>query len=92
MQKEEDESPVTGDICSYVSRSSNDRCEVETVVRKGSAAEEIIAYAREKHEDLIVLCAQHRPFQGSTFFGRTTELVMRHAPVPVLVVPIFPGP
>jgi nucleotide-binding universal stress UspA family protein len=92
MEQKEDESSVTKDVCSWVSQSSSDRCEVETVVRKGSAAEEIIAYAREKHEDLIVLCAQHRPFQGSTFFGRTTELVVRHAPVPVLVVPIFPGP
>jgi nucleotide-binding universal stress UspA family protein len=91
IEQKKDESSVTNDLCSWTSQSASTRCNVETVVRKGSPAEQIIAYAREKQEDIIVLCAQHRPFQGSTFFGKTTELVVRHAPVPVLVVPIFPG-
>jgi nucleotide-binding universal stress UspA family protein len=91
IEQKEDKSSVTKNLCSWVSQSASTRCDVETVVRKGSPAEEIIAYAREKQQDIIVLCAYHQPFQDSTFFGKTTELVARHAPVPVLVVPIFPG-
>ena len=91
MKHEEDESSVTKDLCRWMVQPASARCDVETVVRRGTPAEEIIRYAREKHEDIIVLCAYHRPFQESTFFGRTTDLLMRHAPVPVLVVPIFPG-
>jgi len=91
IEQEEDESSVTKDLCRWMVQPASTRCDVETVVRKGAPAEEIIRYAREKHEDIIVLCAHHRPFQESTFFGRTTDLVIRHAPVPVLVVPVFPG-
>jgi nucleotide-binding universal stress UspA family protein len=79
------------DLCRWMVQSASARCDVETVVRKGAPAEEIIRYAREKHEDIIVLCAYHRTFEESTFFGRTRDLEVRHAPVPVLVVPIFPG-
>jgi nucleotide-binding universal stress UspA family protein len=92
IEQEEDESSVTKDLCRWMVQPASTRCDVETVIRKGAPAEEIITYAREQHEDLIVLCAHHRPFQESTFLGRTTDLVMRHASVPVLVVPVFPGP
>lgn len=92
IEQEVDESSVTKDLCRWIVEPAGTRCDVETVVRKGAPAEEIITYAREQHEDLIVLCGHHRPFQESTFLGRTTDLVMRHAPVPVLVVPVFPGP
>jgi len=92
IEQEEEEASVTRDLCRWMVQPAGTRCNVETVVRKGAPAEEIIAYAREQREDLIVLCAHHRPFQQSTFLGRTTDLVMRHAPVPVLLVPVFPGP
>jgi nucleotide-binding universal stress UspA family protein len=91
MEQDEDEPSVAEDLCRWMVRPAGTRCEVESVVRKGSPAEQIIRYARETQVDIIVLCARHRPFQESTFFGRTTDLVVRHAPVPVLVVPIFPG-
>jgi nucleotide-binding universal stress UspA family protein len=63
--------------------------DLEPIVREGHAAEQIIAYAREVKVDLIVLAVNHRPFLDGTFFGRTTELVLRHGPVPVLGTPFF---
>jgi nucleotide-binding universal stress UspA family protein len=91
IEQQEDESSVTKDLCSWVAEPAGAACDVEPIVRKGPPAEEIIRYTRERQQDIIVLCAYHRPFQERTFFGRTTDLVVRHAPVPVLVVPIFPG-
>ncbi|MBU0991513.1 MAG: universal stress protein [Proteobacteria bacterium] len=37
--------------------------------------------------NLIILGANHKPFLADTVMGKTTELVLRQAPVPVLVVP-----
>jgi nucleotide-binding universal stress UspA family protein len=49
----------------------------------------ILECAEKGLRDLIVLGGQHKPFRGAIFFGRTTELVLRHSPVPVLVIPHF---
>ena len=59
------------------------------MVLSGHAAEEIISYTRENKDDLIVLGARHQKFLEATFFGRTTELVTRHAPCPVLITPLL---
>jgi universal stress protein A len=91
IEQQEDASSATKDLCSWVVEPAGALCDVAPIVRKGPPAEEIIRYTRERQQDVIVLCAYHRPFQESTFFGRTTDLVVRHAPVPVLVVPIFAG-
>jgi nucleotide-binding universal stress UspA family protein len=86
-----DESTTKKRLCDLISDSVSTGCSLEPIVRKGNPAEEIISYARQEEVDLIVVCALHRPFQEGTFFGKTTELVVRHAPVPVLVVPLFPS-
>ncbi len=76
-------------LCSEIGRSVQDACEIETVVRKGNAVKQILAQARENRDDLIIIGANHRLFMESTVFGRTTELVLRLATVPVMVVPYF---
>jgi nucleotide-binding universal stress UspA family protein len=91
-RKTEDLSRTTESLCSWISETVKAHCPLEPAVRHGQAAEQIIAQAREERDDLIVLGAQHRSFLEGTFFGRTTELVLRHAPVPVLVTPLFPSP
>jgi len=63
----------------------------KVVVRQGHAAEQVISYAKEEKDDLIILAAQHKRFFEATFFGETTELVLRYAPVPVLITPHFPA-
>jgi nucleotide-binding universal stress UspA family protein len=65
--------------------------DLKAVVRQGHAAEQVTIYAKEEKGDLIVLAGQHKPFFAATFFGETTELVLRHAPVPVLITPHFPA-
>jgi len=69
--------------------ANKDNFPFETVIRKGHAAEQIIGYARENREDLIVLAAHYQSIGQGTYFGKTTDLVIRHAPVPVLITPYF---
>jgi nucleotide-binding universal stress UspA family protein len=76
-------------LCAWIADTAKVQCEVKPMVRKGHAAEEIISYAGENKDDLIVLGARHQQFLEATFFGRTTELVVRHAPCPVLITPRF---
>jgi len=65
-------------LCAWIADSVKVQCEVKPMVLNGHAAEEIISYARENKDDLIVLGARHQ-----------TELVVRHAPCPVLITPRF---
>jgi nucleotide-binding universal stress UspA family protein len=78
-------------LCSWIEDTVKVQCDVKPMVRKGHAAEEIISYARENKDDLIVMGARHQQFLEAIFFGRTTELVARHAPCPVLITPRFPA-
>ena len=77
------------ELCDWISRNVQAKCELKPIVLQGYAAEQIIDYAQKEKSDLIVLSARHHRFRGGTFFGRTTELVVRHAPVPVLTAPII---
>lgn len=78
------------DFCARMDKSVQNGCDLIPMVRRGDPAEQIIAQARGKKDDLIILGATHRPFMESTVLGRTTELVLRLAPVPVMTVPHFP--
>ncbi len=84
-----DEDDIRERICSIIGDLDNQPCPVEITVRRGNSAEEIVRQADASKEDIIVLGAVHKSFLEDTFLGRTTELVMRHAPVPVLVTPIY---
>jgi universal stress protein A len=59
---------------------------VQTLVRQGKAAEEIVAAAKEFNIDLIVIATRGRTGLKRALLGSTTELVMRQAECPVLVV------
>ena len=76
-------------ICAITGDIHNQPCRIEIKVRRGNSAEEIVKYTLDYQEDMIVLGAVHKSFLEDTFLGRTTELVMRNAPVPVLIVPIY---
>jgi nucleotide-binding universal stress UspA family protein len=75
-------------FCTWVSESIKPQCELEPVVRKGGAADQIISYAKKDKSDLIVIGARHKSFHDSTILGKTTNLIVRHAPAPVLVIPV----
>lgn len=59
----------------------------ECIVRIGSATEDILATARERKADLIVMGTHGHTGYRKLLFGSTTERVLRSTPVPVLVVP-----
>jgi len=84
-----DISTIKDTLCNWVSGNVQAKCELEPIVRQGNAAEQIINHAVEEKSDLIVLSAHHHSFQEGTYFGRTTDLVVRRAPLPVLTVPIL---
>lgn len=59
---------------------------VET--RTGTDYEEILAFAREKDMDLIVIGRQGRSQLSKVLFGNVTERIARKADCPVLIIPL----
>lgn len=57
---------------------------IETVLREGDAAYEIVAVARERKADLIVMATQHYSVMGRLFMGSVIDRVTKKAPCPVL--------
>ncbi|PQP33826.1 hypothetical protein C6A37_10935, partial [Desulfobacteraceae bacterium SEEP-SAG9] len=84
-----DVSRLKKDLNTWISDTVSVPYALEPIIRKGNAAEQIITHARDERDDLIILGAQHQSFFQTTFFGKTTDLVLRHAPVPVLITPGF---
>lgn len=75
------------ELCAWIPKNVSSQCSFEPQLRRGRAAEQIVDFAAKAEQDLIVLGAPARARLGSWLFGETTELVLRHAPCPVLVVP-----
>lgn len=71
------------DACRWV--ESGQQCEVTSLVRNGNPAEQIVRAAQEHEASLIVIGAEHRAFAEATVIGSTSDRVIRHAHVPVLV-------
>jgi nucleotide-binding universal stress UspA family protein len=63
------------------------QCATQVLTRKGQAAGEIVSLASRMRADLVVLGAQRRGSMRTWLWGDTTEIVLRQAAVPVLVVP-----
>jgi nucleotide-binding universal stress UspA family protein len=59
---------------------------VESFLREGRPPEEILAAARDWNADLIVVGSRGRSGLVRVVMGSVAETVVRHAPVPVLVV------
>lgn len=60
--------------------------EVETILRDGEAAYEVVAVAKEKNADLIVMATHHYSTMGKLFMGSVTDRVTKKSPCPVLWV------
>lgn len=59
---------------------------VQPVVRFGDPAEEIAAYARSSHVDMIAMATHGRAGISRLLVGSVAERVLRTSPVPVLLV------
>lgn len=60
--------------------------DIDTVLRDGDAAYEIVALAMERKADLIVMATHHYSGVGKLFMGSVTDRVTKKAPCPVLWV------
>lgn len=58
--------------------------DVETVLRDGDAAHEIIAVANERRADLIIMATHRYSPVGKLFMGSVTDSVTKRSPCPVL--------
>jgi nucleotide-binding universal stress UspA family protein len=59
----------------------------EIVTKSGREAEEILEFAKKKQVDLIVMGTHGRTGMEQVFFGSIAEKVIRHSPIPVLIIP-----
>jgi nucleotide-binding universal stress UspA family protein len=55
-------------------------------VRRGRAADEILAAAHESGADLIAMATHGRTGLNRLLFGSVAEAVLRHAPIPVFMI------
>jgi nucleotide-binding universal stress UspA family protein len=65
---------------------SGPKVQIETVVIDGRPSEEVLAYARNKGVDLIVLGTHGRGAIGKALLGSVADHVIRQAECPVMVV------
>jgi nucleotide-binding universal stress UspA family protein len=83
---------VVADAAERVGEARGGDRPVVTAVRRGSPAEEVVAYADEADVDLVVMPTQGRRGIERVLLGSVTERVVNTAPVPVLVVPPVDDP
>src|SRR6478609_5349329 len=60
----------------------------DTEFREGEPCEEIIHTAKERDVDLIILSTHHYNWLTRLACGCDTETILRHAPCPILVLPV----
>ena len=70
----------------YAQKNLADHKNVQTKVRIGGVAREIVEYAGEKNIDLIVMGTHGRKGLEAAFFGSVAQKVVKNSPVPVLTV------
>jgi len=59
----------------------------EIVTKSGRAYHEIIRFVAENDVDLVVIGTYGRTGMKHTLFGSVAEMVTRHSPVPVFIIP-----
>lgn len=70
----------------YAQKARDQGLEVETVVRVGKPAREILEVAEDRDIDHIVMGSHGRSGVGRVVFGSVAETVTRRSPTPVTIV------
>jgi nucleotide-binding universal stress UspA family protein len=71
----------------FVSAASFGQVKYKTSIRVGLPVDEICAFAKEEHVDLIITSTHGRTGFKHVLMGSVAEQIVRHAGCPVLVVP-----
>jgi nucleotide-binding universal stress UspA family protein len=61
---------------------------IETVVKEGDYAENILRTAKEMHADVIVMGTHSRKGLDKVLLGSVAENVLHHATIPLFIVPV----
>jgi len=61
---------------------------IQTMVRKGDVAETILEAAKDRFADIIAIGSHSQKWLENVLMGSITEKVIRHTPIPLLIVPI----
>jgi nucleotide-binding universal stress UspA family protein len=67
-------------------RFAQEGLSVETAIRRGDVAEEIMAHSGDRHCNLIVMCTHGRSGLGRWVYGSIADRTLRYAQLPVLLV------
>lgn len=78
-------------LCKWVPEMVHPACDFKTIVRSGDAADQILDIAGKSGSCMIVLGAQRKFFADTSVLGSTVVSVTRHAPCPVLTLPLHPN-
>ena len=70
----------------YVEKIKNGT-KFEIVTISGREDNEILKFAKEEHVDIIVMGTHGKTGIEHVFFGSVAEKVIRHSPLPVLIIP-----
>jgi nucleotide-binding universal stress UspA family protein len=60
---------------------------IAIILKEGSSAEEILNIAKEMKADLIVIGSHSKKWLDKLLIGSTTEKVLRHTEIPMLIIP-----
>jgi nucleotide-binding universal stress UspA family protein len=60
---------------------------IETMVDEGDFAESVLKTAKSIHADVIVLGSHSRKWLENILTGSVTEYLLRHSPIPLLIIP-----
>jgi len=64
---------------------------IETVVKEGDYAENILQTAKEMNADIIVMGTHSRKGLDKVLLGSVAENVLHHATIPLFIIPVKPA-
>ena len=61
---------------------------IHTMVKEGDVAETILEAAKDKSADIIAIGSRSQNWLENVLLGSITEKVIKHTPIPLLIIPI----
>jgi len=84
---EKSQAEATDYITKVADKLKEEGMAVQALVIQGTAADGILDYAQKNQADLILMSTHGRSGPSRWAFGSVADRVIRHSPIPVLIVP-----